>query len=524
MTENCGNQIAENQDDAVESETNNKLLDESANGTSDTLNEDAEIDPFLIEQLRNPRNRQALYRLEASITEFVRNYWASRLSFNSLNAQQRLIVHRLADYFGLHHVVTDGGAEQQSNGGGGSFFAPLVAPNAAAAAAAGFQPIPPALRTVVLTKSAETHIPKAKLESFVPKEEEQPQVFKIMKRSDASPTAQGAPVKSSTAGPSPARTTKQTAEHQMSSDQQAADASSKTFEERESEYALARMRILGDQLQPDAVQPLTTMPLPLPLPLPHVADAGVQNEAEDFGPRARQKFQQQLHRSQPYNQPHTVPYPPQYSPQPMHYPPIPYAPPMQYYVPTAPVCTTPYVQPALGFYPPPHPHPVYSPYQQSGPYLPANPAVATQTVQARPVESPPLLDDQSFPPISALASKQVPKQAPKAASPKQTKKPTFKKAELTSEVAKTDEEEKQSTPADQKLVSVVKEGEPDNKPRLSYAQMANKSEAKATPNTQNKVLPQKPKKPIAKGAQQQTLVGAAAKNQQSQTKKTTSQK
>ncbi|ORX89478.1 hypothetical protein K493DRAFT_233332 [Basidiobolus meristosporus CBS 931.73] len=64
-----------------------------------------ELDGFLLAALKSPKDRLLLLKLDQEMERFINDPSRNRLEFPQMNAYQRLIVHRVAQYFKLSHVV-----------------------------------------------------------------------------------------------------------------------------------------------------------------------------------------------------------------------------------------------------------------------------------------------------------------------------------------------------------------------------------------------------------------------------------
>ncbi|CAG8541257.1 10788_t:CDS:2, partial [Diversispora eburnea] len=104
------------------------------------------LDGFLLAALKNPKDRLFLLKLDREMERFI-NDNHTRLEFPPMNSYQRLIVHRVAQYFKLSHVVDNSG------------------------------------KAVILYKSPETLIPTLRFSDLLEQEEEKPEKsVKIMRR------------------------------------------------------------------------------------------------------------------------------------------------------------------------------------------------------------------------------------------------------------------------------------------------------------------------------------------------------
>eukprot|EP01124_Arcella_intermedia_P029043 TRINITY_DN6039_c1_g1_i3.p1 TRINITY_DN6039_c1_g1~~TRINITY_DN6039_c1_g1_i3.p1 ORF type:complete len:968 (-),score=262.21 TRINITY_DN6039_c1_g1_i3:2-2905(-) len=63
-----------------------------------------ELDPFLLSALNSQRDRMTILKLDKQLEQFMRNPDATHLEFPPMNGYQRMIVHKVAHYFGLMHT------------------------------------------------------------------------------------------------------------------------------------------------------------------------------------------------------------------------------------------------------------------------------------------------------------------------------------------------------------------------------------------------------------------------------------
>ncbi|GAA5830492.1 hypothetical protein JCM11251_002490 [Rhodosporidiobolus azoricus] len=241
------------------------------------------LDPVVLAALSHPRDRFLLLRAEVELERFVGSASSTRLPLApphfppALNSYQRLLVHRLADIFGITREVE--AASSLWNSG------PVINP-------ATGQP----QGVVVLVKGEATKLPPAKLATYVPAPASVPPTVPVIAPPPASTITSSSPAASavsspaasidpalstSSASPSPATPEPQrifkilpraAASHTTSSasssagddDSIALSGSGKgkgrhelTLEEREAAYKEARERIFA---QPDPERP----PLPVP--------------------------------------------------------------------------------------------------------------------------------------------------------------------------------------------------------------------------------------------------------------------
>eukprot|EP00009_Paramoeba_aestuarina_P008543 CAMPEP_0201517906 /NCGR_PEP_ID=MMETSP0161_2-20130828/8882_1 /ASSEMBLY_ACC=CAM_ASM_000251 /TAXON_ID=180227 /ORGANISM="Neoparamoeba aestuarina, Strain SoJaBio B1-5/56/2" /LENGTH=566 /DNA_ID=CAMNT_0047915535 /DNA_START=149 /DNA_END=1849 /DNA_ORIENTATION=+ len=67
----------------------------------------ASIDHVLIAALGNPKDRPTLTKLETDVQNFLRNPQMTRLDFPPMSSYQRLMAHRIAEYYHMEHTVVD---------------------------------------------------------------------------------------------------------------------------------------------------------------------------------------------------------------------------------------------------------------------------------------------------------------------------------------------------------------------------------------------------------------------------------
>ena len=70
---------------------------------------DKAIDPALTAALENPRERVNVLKFEDTILQFMKTS-SRQLDFPPLSSFHRLIIHRLAQRFGLDHTAIDPGS------------------------------------------------------------------------------------------------------------------------------------------------------------------------------------------------------------------------------------------------------------------------------------------------------------------------------------------------------------------------------------------------------------------------------
>jgi len=165
------------------------------------------IDNFLLTALENPRDRLTILKLDQELELFVKDPSRVRLDFPPTSSYQRLIIHRIAQYFKLEHAVLD------VEGG---------------------------KRAIVLSKTDESRIPILRFVDLIEQPEGPPaKSVKIMRRglSDLKKAY------SSSAG---LRSTNKSFTN---------SGKDRTLEEREEEYAKARARIFGNgELQRNSLE------------------------------------------------------------------------------------------------------------------------------------------------------------------------------------------------------------------------------------------------------------------------------
>jgi hypothetical protein len=64
----------------------------------------SEIDPFLIQAMKNPRDRLSILKIERALEDFMMNIDLTQLEFPSMNGYLRMIVHKISHYFNLSHT------------------------------------------------------------------------------------------------------------------------------------------------------------------------------------------------------------------------------------------------------------------------------------------------------------------------------------------------------------------------------------------------------------------------------------
>jgi len=67
----------------------------------------ASIDPVLLAALGNPKDRLSLTKLEMDVQRFLRNTHMTRLDFPPMSSYQRLMAHRIAEYYHMEHTAVD---------------------------------------------------------------------------------------------------------------------------------------------------------------------------------------------------------------------------------------------------------------------------------------------------------------------------------------------------------------------------------------------------------------------------------
>eukprot|EP01117_Protostelium_nocturnum_P013551 TRINITY_DN5063_c0_g2_i2.p1 TRINITY_DN5063_c0_g2~~TRINITY_DN5063_c0_g2_i2.p1 ORF type:complete len:867 (-),score=327.89 TRINITY_DN5063_c0_g2_i2:39-2639(-) len=197
-----------------------------------------QIDQFLMNALANPRDRLTILKLDSDLEKFIQNPKQTRLQFPSQSSYQRLIIHRVAQYFQLEHIVSEH---------------------------------EPGKRSVVLQKTPNSRVPVVRFSDLVEQPEAPPtsnKSFKIMRRGNHSQH-------SSQSDRSNNNNNNQiTREHNNSNASHSNDNARKnpnasnnteglaihyrnrqpfgpgmTLEEREEEYAKARARIFGPEAE-----------------------------------------------------------------------------------------------------------------------------------------------------------------------------------------------------------------------------------------------------------------------------------
>lgn len=162
------------------------------------------IDNFLLTALESPRDRLTILKLDQELEAFVKDTSRTRLNFPPTSSYQRLIIHRVAQYFKIDHVVLD------AEGG---------------------------KRAVCLFKTAESRVPILRFTDLIEQPEGPPaRAVKIMRRGQSDQ-------KKTTSVPSSKVTVVSSSSKEIKD---------KTLEQREEEYAKARARIFGNEESQDA--------------------------------------------------------------------------------------------------------------------------------------------------------------------------------------------------------------------------------------------------------------------------------
>ncbi|GAA5832292.1 hypothetical protein JCM3766R1_002367 [Sporobolomyces carnicolor] len=171
------------------SKTEDRETDERASDASPE-SDTPSLDPVLLAALKHHRDRFLLLRAEVELERFLANPSMTRLPLAppyfqpALNSYQRLLVHRLADTFGITREVE---------------AAPPTIWNAGAINPATGQP----QGVVVLVKGEETHLPPAKLATYAPAPEGPPSLVPsaiVVPSPSSTPSIASSPITS--AGPS----------------------------------------------------------------------------------------------------------------------------------------------------------------------------------------------------------------------------------------------------------------------------------------------------------------------------------
>ncbi|ORX60824.1 hypothetical protein BCR36DRAFT_407824 [Piromyces finnis] len=63
-----------------------------------------EIDPFIVERLEDDNDRMFILRLEYEMTNLIKNKKETSIEYQNMNSYQRLIIHKIANYFKLCHI------------------------------------------------------------------------------------------------------------------------------------------------------------------------------------------------------------------------------------------------------------------------------------------------------------------------------------------------------------------------------------------------------------------------------------
>lgn len=172
------------------------------------------IDQFLLTALQNPKDRLILMKLDQELEIFVKDNSRNRLEFPPTSSYQRLIIHRVAQYFNLEHIVVD------VEGG---------------------------KRAVVLLKTSGTKIPVLRFVDLIVSEESCVEgtslnglPVQIMRRQNG---IQRSSRNTDNSGPSSLHSLPYSANN---GDNGKTSTKDKSLEQREKEYAKARARIFGN--------------------------------------------------------------------------------------------------------------------------------------------------------------------------------------------------------------------------------------------------------------------------------------
>jgi hypothetical protein len=174
--------------------------------------EEFQFDEVLLGALAQPKNRLLILKLEKDLEKFIIDVKRTKFEMKPMNPYQRLLVHRVAQYFKLDHVVADvlntGIMDEASK----------------------------QKRAMILFKSPLSRVPTLKLADLVeqPEEKEPPVILTpptksvmIMKRAN-SQNANGSELRSKSSTDS-------------------SSTKNMTLEQREEEYQKARARIFGSE-------------------------------------------------------------------------------------------------------------------------------------------------------------------------------------------------------------------------------------------------------------------------------------
>jgi len=63
-----------------------------------------EMDPFLLEAMKNPRDRLSILKIEKNLEDFMKDLNLKEMEFPSMNGYLRMIVHKISHYFNLNHT------------------------------------------------------------------------------------------------------------------------------------------------------------------------------------------------------------------------------------------------------------------------------------------------------------------------------------------------------------------------------------------------------------------------------------
>eukprot|EP01114_Cavostelium_apophysatum_P017608 TRINITY_DN5280_c0_g2_i1.p1 TRINITY_DN5280_c0_g2~~TRINITY_DN5280_c0_g2_i1.p1 ORF type:complete len:806 (+),score=200.72 TRINITY_DN5280_c0_g2_i1:286-2703(+) len=195
----------------ITDKTEDVILNLGGQETASLAESEFQLDQFLLTALANPRDRLTILKLDHELEKFMKDPRRNRADFPPMSSYHRLIVHRVAQYFKLDHIVVD------LEGG---------------------------KRAVALLKSPESRTPVLRFADLVEQQVEGNETanknVKIMRRSAEGPQTGGfgGDYKS-----------------KRSNSASGGSAKDRSIEEREQEYARARARIFGHDLPPDGSQP-----------------------------------------------------------------------------------------------------------------------------------------------------------------------------------------------------------------------------------------------------------------------------
>jgi len=212
-----------------------------------------QMDQFLMDALENPRDRLAILKLDHDLENFINDTRRIRLELPPMSSYNRLIAHRVADYFHLEHVAMEFE--------GGKRTVVLFKTNETKLPVLRFvdlveQPDAPSLKTVKIMRRIETN---SKFEYSVKSNDLQRNSATDPKAKESYSNEQNSSASSGVIGtslieePSALETSSSSLSFSVGSRGSCVTSTSdRTLEEREEEYAKARARIFGISENPIA--------------------------------------------------------------------------------------------------------------------------------------------------------------------------------------------------------------------------------------------------------------------------------